>query len=224
MRRLRVSSTEAGRPTDSPLGTNPWLSQNSLQSAERLVPLILRYVRPGRVVDLGCKHGEWLSVFKQRGVSTVLGVDQQKRSGWLAIGDAEFRAADLNEPLVLPEAFDLAVCVEVAEHLRAASAPILIETLTTAAHVVLFSAATPGQGGHGHVNEQPRAYWHGLFARHGFMPIDCLRPQIWQELQIAFWYRQNLFFYANDSGLELHPELAGEAVRQRADDLELVHV
>lgn len=210
-------------PVASP-AVNPWHSTNSLESADVIVPLVLRYVPARGVVDFGCKHGEWLSVFRRFGVATILGFDQEKRAGRLAIDRAAFRVADLNRPLVVPERFDLAVCIEVAEHLLPSSAEPLVKTITTSAPVVLFSAAAPGQGGHGHHNEQPHGYWHALFAKYGFQPIDCLRPQIWHDRRVAFWYRQNLFFYASAAGLAAHPELAAEAARDRADDLELVHV
>ena len=51
--------------------------------------------------------------------------------------------------------YELAVCLEVAEHLNESSADNLILQLTNLANRVLFSAAIPGQGGLHHVNEQP---------------------------------------------------------------------
>ena len=210
--------------TPEPPQDQPWLSANSLRSADIVVPAVLRFVRAQRVVDFGCKHGEWLTVFRRYGASTVLGFDQQIRAGRLIINRSEFRVADLNTPTSLAERFDLAVCIEVAEHLQESSAAPLVHTLTSVAPVVLFSAAIPGQGGHGHHNEQPRAYWHALFGEHGFRPIDCLRPQIWQDPRIAFWYRQNLIFYASAAGLEQYPALALEAQKEIASDLDLIHV
>ena len=204
--------------------SNVYLSDNSLRSAAVVVPLVLALVPARSVVDFGCKHGEWLSVFRHHGVGRTLGFDQQKRADWLAIDRADFRVADLNGPMDLSERADLAVCIEVAEHLREASAEPLVHTLTTVAPVVLFSAALPGQGGHGHLNEQPREYWHRLFKQDGFAPIDCLRPRIWQDTRVAFWYRQNLFLYASAEGLSKHSALSAEASQDRAADLELVHV
>jgi SAM-dependent methyltransferase len=204
---------------------NPYHSQNSLRSAEIVVPLVNTYVRPRSVLDVGCKHGEWLTVFSRNGAVRVLGYDRQKRADrGLLIAGADFRVADLNEPLALDDQFDLAVCLEVAEHLFPRAAAALVATLTSVAPVVLFSAATPGQGGHGHVNEQPRAHWHALFERHGFAPIDCLRPQLWQDPRVAFWYRKNILFYARVATLPALPALHAEARIERASDLELVHV
>jgi hypothetical protein len=103
--------------------------------------------------------------------------DQEKRADWLAVDRSEFRVADLNQPLKLSEKFDLAVCIEVAEHLQRAAAAPLVQTLTSVAPVVLFSAAIPGQGGHGHYNEQPRSFWHALFAQHGSLDHWIVAPE-----------------------------------------------
>jgi hypothetical protein len=201
-----------------------WWSANSLKSAERVVPLVIRYVPARSVVDFGCKHGEWLRVFQTHGVDRILGIDQPIWANALIIESSQFCTADLNQALEPVGAFDLAVCVEVAEHLRKHAAPTLVDALTLAAPVVLFSAATPGQGGHGHLNERPRAFWHALFGARNFVPIDCLRPQIWQNKQVASWYRQNLFFYASPEGLRRYPQLAAQEAQECASDLDLVHI
>ena len=201
----------------------PHVSMNSIESARIVIPSLLRYSRPRSVVDLGCKHGEWLSVFREHGVERLLGFDQAKRESRVIIDRSEFRTADLRSSLSLPERFDLAVCIEVAEHLPPDSADPLIETLTTLAPVVMFSGAVQHQGGHGHLNEQPREYWKEKFAARGFHCLDCLRPHIWQNPRVAWWYRQNLFLYANDRALDTHPALLAESRREVADDVDLYH-
>lgn len=60
---------------------------------------------------------------------------------WTAIPKGCFRAADLSQPFQLAEFFDLAICLEVAEHLPKQSAPGFIQSLVRLAPVVLFSAA-----------------------------------------------------------------------------------
>jgi hypothetical protein len=207
------------------MSTNPHHSLNSLRSAEVVVPLVHGLVHPTSVVDFGCKHGEWLSGFRRAGVVRVVGYDQQTRADrGLLISPAEFRVADLNNALVVSEKFDLAVCIEVAEHLRKSAAEPLVATLTSVAPVVLFSAALPGQGGHGHLNEQLREYWHELFEKHGCKPIDCLRPRIWQDSRVAYWYRQNMFLYVSAAAVTRYPGLNAQLEHPPASDLELIHV
>ena len=216
-----METTQAPAPPATP---SPYTSLNSLNSARVVVPIVLGYVPAESVVDFGCKHGEWLSVFRENGSRRLRGFDLEKRIGHgLLIGADEFTVADLRQPVALSERFDLAVCIEVAEHLPETAAEPLVRTLASAAPVVLFSAAVPGQGGHGHLNEQPRQYWVDLFAVHGFAPLDCLRPRIWQNPNVAWWYRQNLFLFAN-AAMRQSPGLRAEAAREVAGDLDLVHV
>ena len=177
------------------------VSDNSLASAAVVGPLVLEYVGARSVIDFGCKHGEWLSLFQRHGVREVLGLDWDNRTDLLLIDQARFRRVDLRQQVNVPERFDLAVCLEVAEHLPAAAAEPLVSTLTTVAPVVLFSAAVPFQGGKQHLNERPRQYWERMFARRDFTRIDCIRPLIWQDARVAWWYRQNICFYASTAAL-----------------------
>lgn len=79
----------------------------------------------------------------------------------------------------LKRSFDLACALEVAEHLPADVANQFVALLVNAAPVEVFSAAIPRQGGKGHVNEQWPTYWASLFANHGYMAVDCIRPAVY---------------------------------------------
>jgi hypothetical protein len=199
------------------------ISQNSVESVQVVVPLLLEYITATSVVDCGCKHGEWLSVFRQHGAIRLQGFDRLMYQPYVMVDPTTFKVVDLGKPFSIDGHYDLSVCVEVAEHLPEPAAAPLVRALTAAAPVVLFSAAVPGQGGHGHLNEQPHAYWDELFAQRNFIKIDCLRPRIWQDPRVAWWYRQNLFVYANDEGLARSLALGVESRRNRATDLKLVH-
>ena len=65
--------------------------------------------------------------------------------------------------------YDVAVCMEVAEHLPESCAQWLVRYLAERAPVVVWSAATPGQGGEGHINEQTVDYWEGKFHDAGLL-------------------------------------------------------
>lgn len=127
------------------------------RSACGVVPILLQLVQPKSVVDFGCGSGMWLRAFADHGITDGLGLDGE----WVQNRPKCFRVADLNQPVELPRSFDLAVSLEVAEHL--ANGDALIESLTKSAPVVLFSAAIPDQGGDGHVNEQWPDYWSCIF-------------------------------------------------------------
>lgn len=172
------------------------ISDGSRRSAAAVVPLLLRLV-PGvqSVVDFGCGSGTWLAEFSLCGVRKVLGLDfGQGTSEYLFIPREDFRVADLTREVSVAR-HDLAMSLEVAEHMSDSAARTFVRSIASAGDVVLFSAATPLQGGHNHVNERWPSYWIRLFAAHGLECHDVLRPLVWNDQRIAWWYRQNLLLF-----------------------------
>jgi hypothetical protein len=194
----------------------------SLQSAKVVVPIVTQLVRPKAVVDVGCGCGTWLSVFRDEGANRILGIDgDYVDTSSLLIPRHCFRAIDLNRPSTLDEQFDLAVCLEVAEHLPKPSAQPLIRFLCQLAPVILFSAAVPMQAGTHHVNEQWSEYWRALFRQFGYCRIDAVRKLIWKSPEVEWWYRQNIFLYVRQDTIASYPGLAREM--EDTDDLVLIH-
>ena len=169
----------------------------SLRSARKVVPILVRLYKPNSVLDVGCGTGTWLSVFKECGVHSVLGLDGSyvDRSD-LLIAPREFEAQDLAQPLTIDRRFDLTLCVEVAEHLPESAASMLIEELTRSSQRVVFSAAIPGQGGTHHVNEQWQSYWARLFLINGYYPDVAIRGLVWDDLDVEDYYAQNLMVFS----------------------------
>ena len=142
--------------------------------------------------------------------------------GLLEIPHAAFLRADLSQPLDLGRRFDLAISLEVAEHLPAASADTFVASLAGLSDFVLFSAAVPGQGGRHHVNEQWQEYWGERFARLGFAALDLVRRAIWSDRAIPYWYKQNTLLFVRRERLA---ELPGEAAKWECEpaSLSLAH-
>ena len=197
--------------------------QGSVASARVIVPIVLDLFSPRSVVDVGCGIGTWLSAFEEHGVSDVVGVDGDyvNRDDML-IEQGRFIAHDLQQPLRLDRSFDLAVSLEVAEHLAPKAAATFVESLVRLAPAILFSAAIPQQSGAGHRNEQWPDYWAALFARHGYQPVDCIRHRVWSHPDVEVWYAQNALLYVEGSMLAHHARLARE-FRPPAEALPLVH-
>jgi SAM-dependent methyltransferase len=168
------------------------VSSTGTAAARRIVPLVTTLLHVRTVVDVGCGEGAWLAEFARAGCR-VTGVDGQHVdiSRLLIPADA-FVARDLEQPLELDGRFDLAVCLEVAEHLSPARADGLVDDLAALSDRVLFSAATPGQGGYGHVNEQPHEYWIRRFEDRGYAATTALRRRVADAEDVARWYRDNL--------------------------------
>jgi SAM-dependent methyltransferase len=173
--------------------------QGSRSSADVVVPVVLDLVRPFSVIDVGCGVGAWLAAITRSGVVDVLGLDgEHVPLSQLIIPRDQFRAVDLGEPFHIDRRFDLAMSMEVAEHLAPASAAAFIRSLARLAPAVLFSAAVPHQGGWNHLNEQWPEYWAELFAASNFHPVDCLRERFWNDSNVRWWYAQNMILYLAD--------------------------
>jgi len=200
------------------------LRERTRRSARVVVPLILELVEPRSVVDVGCGIGIWLSVFKEHGVTDVLGIDGNHISRDISEIEAEqFLACDLTERLEINRQFDLVVSLEVAEHLPSESAELFVDSLTRLGPVILFSAAVPFQGGTHHVNEQWPDYWVRLFGARGYLVIDPIRRRIWRNTDVDFWYCQNSLIFVRQNDLDHYPLLRDEVEYTRAAQLSIVH-
>jgi SAM-dependent methyltransferase len=201
------------------------MGEAALASARHVVPHVLSFVRPvASIVDVGCGLGAWLSVFAERGVERIVGLDGASVDHTrLMIPADRFQAVDLAAPLPVEERFDLAISLEVAEHLPAARAEGFVDDLVRLAPIVLFSAAVPGQRGVGHVHERWPRYWSGLFNARGYLAIDGLRPLIWLNPQVSWWYRQNLLMFATADAIDARPALARARARTHDSLLSIVH-
>lgn len=171
-------------------------SQGSARSAQEILPILFELYRPASMVDFGCGVGTWLKVARDLGVARLRGYEGPwVTSGQLVVSDLEFINARIGQPLET-DRFDLAICMEVAEHLPPPEGRTLIANLRNSADVVLFSAAIPDQGGTDHLNEQRQSFWAREFNDQGFDCFDPIRPRIWDRPAVEYWYRQNTLLYA----------------------------
>jgi SAM-dependent methyltransferase len=208
-----------------------WHRLGSRTSAEVVLPIIFELIKPNSVVDVGCGTGTWLAVAKALGGRALVGYEGNwiKKATWAEPG-LDIRIGDLEKPLQMDRKFDLAICMEVAEHLSHARSASLIADLCALSDCILFSAAIPGQGGANHINEQWQSYWAALFDQNCFAMLDIIRPAIWNNSSVEWWYRQNTFLYVERSRLKelnnlpapqsivdiAHPELVAAQSKERS--------
>lgn len=173
--------------------------QNSIDSANEVVPLFLSYFKPKTVLDIGCGLGTWLKIFEENQCE-VFGID----GDYVAVKDLviesnKFKPYNLNLEYNLQTKFDLVISLEVAEHILPENAKIFIESMCLHGDVILFSAAIPGQEGTLHYNEQYNDYWIDLFSQNGYQCVDFLRHKIWNNIKISWWYRQNILIFIKET-------------------------
>ncbi len=168
---------------------------HNTRSAEIVLPILFEHIKPKSVLDVGCGLGTWLKVCRDLGVEEILGIDgEYVEMTKVVIPRDFFLHHDLRNlsKLNFQRKFDLAICLEVAEHLPKDCADSLVSFLSSTSDMILFSAAIPHQGGQGHINEQPLSYWLEKFERQGFKPFDFIRPMIWNNKNVDWWYKQNI--------------------------------
>ena len=145
----------------------------SVRSARNILGFILKKLPCNSLIDFGCGTGTWLWVAQNYGVDEIIGLDGDYVSrDMLMIPEKCFQPTDLSKPFKVFKKYDMAMSLEVAEHLPEESADGFVKGLCMSSDIVLFSAAHPGQGGDGHINEQPKEYWIEKFAQHNYKPIE----------------------------------------------------
>lgn len=196
----------------------------SLLSASRILPRVLELVPIKSAVDVGCGVGTWVKAMIDLGITDCIGVDgNYVVPSDLLVPSSQFRAMDLKNPTYLGKRFDLVISLEVAEHLPMEVANAFISFLAAHGDVILFSAATPLQGGTDHQNEQWPSYWAKLFAANGYTAIDCLRLTLFNDEHIDWWYAQNTILYANEAALQRFPGLRALPSTNASNVAALVH-
>jgi hypothetical protein len=155
------------------------------QSAAALVPLLVQSINPKSVVDVGCASDEWLSAFREHGVTDLY----------------ELKLNSLPAP-VQRERGDLAVCLDSAQPLDIESASKLVAGLTRLAHVIVFSTKVC-HGDDGQIKDQWQSYWTRLFDTHGYQAFFALRHSLWENEDVEIGYRQNIICFCHRGHSEL---------------------
>lgn len=172
--------------------------------------LVVRLFAPHAVLDVGCGSGQALAALRAADPAmTLLGIDasaaglRRARARGLPVERIDLAALSARAQPALTaawRAFDLVLCLEVAEHLPPWQAPKLVGLLTTW-HTVIFSAAHPNQGGVLHLNEQPPDYWIDRFASRGFRldPRNDLFRRELAGVDLPPWYAANANVFSRSS-------------------------
>jgi SAM-dependent methyltransferase len=147
------------------------------------------------VLDLGCANGFLIEDFAIAG-KMVRGVE-------LSPCVRDFLPAILQQRVTIADAttlgavgrFDLVCCVEVAEHVAPDSSLGLLDSIAAnASKWIYFTAASPYQEGHGHINCRQQFFWLNEFRKRG-IELDWERTEqllaAIRGLQPAEWLEWN---------------------------------
>lgn len=164
---------------------------------------IIDELRPKRAIDVGCGTGALLRALQDSGCS-CLGLEYADaaldicRSRGLDVMKFDIEHDKLAQYL---GPFDVTISMEVAEHLPEKCADSYVGLLSTLSPILVLTAATPGQGGTDHVNEQPHEYWIRRFADRGFV-LDRILSDKWRsqwdaEGIVGFYHKNIMVFRGN---------------------------
>jgi methyltransferase family protein len=197
--RARRGSHPADAAREAPIDADEFYARiraGSARSAAAVAPVVQDLVQARSVIDVGGGEGWWASAFARLGATAVAVDNAPLPPSAPGVTSVEH---DLRHPIGRElGAPDLVLCLEVAEHLEPAVGDRLVGELCSLAPAVLFSAAAPGQGGVGHLNEQWPVYWVERFEGHGFQCSGALRWHFWCDDRVESWYRQNVLFATSD--------------------------
>jgi SAM-dependent methyltransferase len=193
-------------------------------SAEAIMGVVFDLCSIESIIDFGCGTGTWINTAQSFGAKRVLGIEGHwLEEKYLDNPYLEILRYDLSRPINIKETFDLAISLEVAEHLPADRAETFVEDICRTSKKVLFGAAIPNQGGVGHLNEQWQSYWATLFLNLDYKAFDVIRPKIWSNPEIPFWYRQNTVLYIHQDELDKNNQIFSSSQATKPTDLNIVH-
>lgn len=176
-----------------------WHKWTNEYSTKALFAVFAHLGVPRTFIDIGCADGHLVKIAASLcsyAIGYDIAVEEEARVNY------DLFQHDLAKPLGVlkqPSPGDLLICWEVAEHLSAKSADTLCDSLAdnvSEGGWLVFTAAIPGQGGHGHINEQPHAYWRQKLEARGLTydeeKTEALRATWKAVCGPAWWYPQNV--------------------------------
>lgn len=152
------------------------------------------------VFDVGCAQGFLMEPLQEEGAE-VQGIEVSEDvmeflpnalKSQVSIGDFHEATGQ----------YDLVCCVEVAEHIKPARSEELVDKLCELSErYIYFTAAPPGQPGHGHINCRPHEHWVNWFREREWMVDDQMTESLRQDLESiehAQWLKGNSFIFLKE--------------------------
>ena len=181
---------------------NEWffeeIKKSEVESSMDFAKIVQKYLKFNSVMDVGCGSAIYLKALNDIGITDLIGFDGSECAVTTSLLPDVTFVHDLRLPLILDRKYDLAICIEVAEHLEEKYAETLVKSLIGVSDCVLFTAATVNQGGYGHLFEVEHEYWIDLFARCGYKHdkelSDIMRQEMYAK-NVVWWICKNTMIF-----------------------------
>ena len=198
------------------------VEERARATATEVFKVLKVYLEIESIIDIGCGSGAWLEAALESGIKKATGMDLSSSIEVVQNNPKlEPYISDKSLTLIVRDFVadsttsfaesDLAICLEVVEHLPEQVGLDLVQLLTESANFVIFSGAQPGQGGTYHINERPLTYWVEEFKKYSFVPYDPFRSKLQEQQKLPRFYALNMLLFVNQkvidtSKLVLNPE------------------
>jgi hypothetical protein len=161
-----------------------------VQSMSNILNRIVLENKANLVYDFGCGFGDYTKNISRLGVETI---------GFEAYPDKRnydnIQQADLSEPLLLDRKADIAISLEVGEHIPAEFEDIFIDNIcNNAKDIVILSWAVEGQSGDGHINCRNNDHIIAQMSKRGFV-FDESILEIRKEADEMLWFEDSLMLF-----------------------------
>ncbi len=177
---------ETGYSVDNPESygrREPWLS-----FSRNVARKVKKRFKPKTAVDVGCAYGLFVEALVDAGVDAY-GYDISPFAVSNARDDMGQRinVGSVTEPIPLRnnQKYDIAICIEVLEHLPPEQADLAIKNLCAASDQVLFSSTPDNFEEPTHFNVLATEEWLKMFAENGFFPSAFAKANFIAEHAIA---------------------------------------
>lgn len=172
--------------------------------------LIMGHFHLESAIDFGCGCGFLIERIFRHGASKILGIEGSSEACeiWKSeiIEPVRDRLiiADITKPVDTDGTYDMAVCMEVAEHIHDEFQDVLVTKIASSANKwVWWTAAQPGQKGDGHINCRPLSYWENAFAKKTDFHANWEKTYIIKQSMLQHhaiclgypWFRDNLIIF-----------------------------
>ena len=155
------------------------IEREEMAQAIVLARMATELFNPKSMIDIGCGTGFYADQFP----CPARKIDITPNKG--------VEVVDISKPVDLGK-FDLAICLEVLEHIDEEFSDIAVENIKNCCNRVILSCAMPNQPGENHVNCQRQSYWEEKFGwKRDFLNEMNIVYAI-SKVPHTFWMLRNL--------------------------------